>query len=54
MDFLSVFTSLFAGIVDTMKNISFMGITLFDFSIGLSVLALAIAVFLRLFLGDHN
>lgn len=54
MDFLSVFSVIFSGIVDVMCGISFMGITLFQFSVGLSVLALGIYVFMRLFIGDHK
>lgn len=54
MDFLDTFASIFSGIINTMNNISFMGLTLFQYSIGLSVLALGIFVFQRLFLGDHK
>lgn len=51
---LDVFSALFSGIVDTMSSIEFLGITLWQYSIGLSILALAIALFLRLFIGDHK
>lgn len=54
MDFLAVFRNIFAGIIQVMSDISFMGITLLDYSIGLSVLALGIFVFMRLFIGDHK
>lgn len=54
MDFLSVFSNIFSGIIHVMNDISFMGITLLQYSIGLSVLALGIFVFMRLFIGDHK
>lgn len=51
---LNVFKRVFDGIVDTMSSIEFLGITLWDYSVGLSILALGIAVFLRFFIGDHK
>lgn len=51
---LDVFRNVFDGIVNTMSDIRILGVTLWDFSIGISILALAIAVFLRFFLGDHK
>ena len=51
---LDIFSQIFQGIYSTMSDIKFLGISLWDYSIGLSVMALGIAVFLRLFVGDHK
>ncbi len=54
MDFFLIFRQVFNGIVDCMFNIEFMGLTLLQYSVGLSVLGLSIGVFYRLFLSDHK
>lgn len=51
---LDLFSKVFYGIVSAMSEIEFLGINLWQYSIGLSILALAIALFLRLFIGDHK
>lgn len=54
MNFLSVFSRIFDGIITTMFNIQFLGISLFEYSCGLSFIALGIAVFQKFFAGDHK
>lgn len=51
---LDTFRNVFDGIVNTMSGIHFFGLSLWDYSIGISILALSIAVFLRFFLDDHK